>query len=82
MSEETFEDWAKAAANEEAPRPDVASAVLTRLREPEPAPAAWPWASVTGCAAAFFAVWLYQDWLAFLGDWYGCLVDFDDWSLL
>ncbi|MBI5244757.1 MAG: hypothetical protein HY922_13895 [Elusimicrobia bacterium] len=88
MSElERFQRWAGLARLEQPPKPDVAPAVLERLREtvvfPEAATAGmWLFAAASACAAAVCAVFGYDSWLTLLGDWYGWVQDFAPWRLI
>jgi len=82
-----FKQWAELARLEQAPQPDVASAVLRRLQRsallPEsPTTGMWAFAIASACAAAACAFWGHDAWLALLGNWYSSIQDFASWSLI
>jgi hypothetical protein len=82
-----FERWAVRAREESSPEPDVARAVLSRLRQPnaEPpaAPAAWIWAaSAAGCAAVLAAIVGYAAWVELAAPWTSWLSELSNWRTL
>lgn len=83
---ERFEEWARTARGEDAPRPDVSASVLRRLAVerafPELTPPWWGLAGASACAAALCVVWGLDDWNSLFGDCYSWIQDFSQWSFL
>jgi hypothetical protein len=83
-----FERWAVRAREERSPEPEVASAVLARLRqanaEPPAGPGAWIWAAsaVAGCAAALAAVVGYAAWAELAAPWTNWFSELSNWGTL
>lgn len=80
---EQFNAWARLAAREAPPLPDVAGPVLARLRhakEPEAEPLGWLWgaAAATACAAVACAAMGYLAWsdVTAHAPWLGLARDF------
>jgi len=86
--EKSFERWAKRAAEERAPEPDVLPAVMDRIHSVRPqadlGPGALPWvvSGAMAAAAAVCAVVGLSAWASFsspLGPW---LQSFSEWGML
>ena len=82
-----FERWAVRAREEQSPAPDVAPAVLARLRhasaEPPAVPGAWIWAaSAAGCAAAVAAIVGYAAWVELAMPWTSWFSELSNWGTL
>jgi hypothetical protein len=84
-----FEALVRRARTERAPAPDVAAAVLRRLRTPQPAPIGgeplgWMWATSTAMTAAtvLVAALTYFSWLEFNGTMSAWVTEVSQWGIL
>ena len=81
-----FERWAVRAREERSLEPDVAPAVLARLRhangELPAGPGAWIWAAsaVAGCAATLAAVVGYAAWVELAAPWTSWFSELSNWG--
>ena len=88
MALEQFERWARRAQHEPAPQPDVAHAVMGRLRRARPEPAArpsillWAFSGASACAAAVCALLGYHAWLAVTDPFQGWMENVSTWWML
>ena len=88
MDMRQFERWAARTRGERAPEPDVARAVMRRLRagEPEgaqgPSIVLWLFSGASACAAAACAVLGISAWLSLNDPWQNLTQGISDWWML
>ena len=82
-----FQRWAQRARDENPPQPDVAGAVMRRLRQmeaPRPETGPWMWAASAAsvCASVACAALGYAAWVELSAPWQGWIQELSDWGVL